>query len=168
MNDLDQAIAHNLSAAIGWLELGNAREALAELEKVPAEFRHIPAVLELRWMLHSTESDWEHALEIAEELLETAPDEPSNWLHYAYALRRASGGGLEAAWDALSPALGKFPSEPAIAYNLACYACRLGRTQAARDLLARSFQTSRKSSLKKMALADSDLEELWDEIKSWE
>jgi hypothetical protein len=50
-----------------------------------------------------------------------------SWIHQAYALRRMTGGGIKAAWDARLPAADRFPSQPMIAFNLACYACQLGR-----------------------------------------
>jgi len=36
-------------------------------------------------------------------------------------------GGAKAAWDALLPAADKFPNNPNIPYNLACYACQMNK-----------------------------------------
>src|SRR6266487_2080763 len=116
--------AHFLSAAFGWFELGNLPEAKAELERIAPALRQHPLVLEIRWLIHAQEKNWEEGLVVACALVEAAPERPSGWLHRAYALRRVKNGGLQAAWDALLPAFDKFPGEPTIAYNLACYACK--------------------------------------------
>jgi Tfp pilus assembly protein PilF len=86
-------------------------------------------------------------------------------LHRAYALRRAPGGGLPQAWDALLPAAGKFPEEPVAAYNLSCYACQMQQLDRARHWLQRAIKTGGKDAIKKMALADDDLKPLWEEIR---
>ena len=75
------------------------------------------------------------------------------------------GGGLQAAWDALLPAFEKFPKEPTIPYNLACYACQLRRLDEARQWLERAVKIAGKEKIKFMALNDDDLEPLWQEIK---
>ena len=50
MKALEPPDSHYVSAATGWLELGNSREAAAELEAVaPALGRH-PAVLQITLM----------------------------------------------------------------------------------------------------------------------
>ena len=105
------------------------------------------------------------ALEIACFELKVAPHESSGWLHRAYALRRASDGGLSQAWDALLPAAKMFPAEPIIAYNLSCYACQMQQLDIARHWLNRAVAAGQKEAIKKMALADADLQPLWTEIK---
>jgi Flp pilus assembly protein TadD len=154
-----------LNAATGWLELGNPSEARAELERISPPQRRHPDVLELEWAVAATQNDWPLALAPARELMDRAPERPSAWLHYSYALRRVPDGGLEAAWDALLPAAERFPQEPTIAYNLACYACQLGRVELARDWLRRAVHTGGKITIKAMALDDIDLEPLWAEIR---
>jgi len=155
-----------LSAAVGWNELGLPAEAEAELGKIAAENQCHPDVLEVRWLLLVQDRRWDAALEITRVLLKNAPDRSSGWLHQAYALRRASTGGLQQAWDALLPAYKKFPREPTIPYNLACYACQLQQLDDARTWLRRAFKIGDKEKLRALALADDDLKPLWDEIKS--
>src|ERR1017187_3279090 len=48
MKPLEPPDSHHLSAAIGWLGLGNWREANEELEKITSELRGHPDVLEVR------------------------------------------------------------------------------------------------------------------------
>jgi hypothetical protein len=69
------------------------------------------------------------------------------------------------AWGALLPAAAKFPEEPVIAFNLSCYACQLRELESARLWLQRAVKSGGKDAIKKMALADDDLEPLWPEIK---
>ena len=47
------------------------------------------------------------ALRVARLLVQKAPKRATGWLHQSYALRRAPEGGLEAAWDALLPAVAR-------------------------------------------------------------
>src|ERR1700756_2704128 len=112
MEALKPPNTHYLSAAEGWLELGNAAEARAGLARIDESLQKHPKVLEVRWALCAHENDWTQALAIANELLLLAPEAPFAWLHCAYAVRRVPGGGLEAAWNALFPALEKFPDAP--------------------------------------------------------
>jgi len=67
----------------------------------------------------------------------------------------------------LLPAAETFPGEPTIPYNLSCYACQLQRLAEARTWLRRAFQLGDKDKLKAMALADPDLQPLWEEIREF-
>jgi Flp pilus assembly protein TadD len=162
---LEPPDSHRLDAAIGWLGLGCADDARAELAKISANNQKRPDVLEVRWTICAHEQQWSDALEIAGAELVTAPDESSGWLHRAYALRRVSDGGLSQAWDALLPAAKKFPAEPIIAYNLSCYACQMQKLDTAREWLHRAVAAGKKEVIKQMALNDDDLKLLWAEIK---
>jgi Flp pilus assembly protein TadD len=159
MNKLEPPDTHYFLAAIGWLELGNVVEARTELAQIS------PDVLELRWSLAAEQKRWEEALEVARALLRRAPKRSSGWLHQAYALRRVPDGGVQKAWEALLPAFDKFPKEATIPFNLSCYACQLGQLDAARDWLTRAVAVSGKEKVMAMALNDSDLKPLWDEIR---
>ncbi len=152
-------------AALGWLELGRPQDAVAELDRLAAEYQQLSEVLKVRWAAAAALRDWDEALRLAEELLARSPDQAQHWLHRAYALRRARSGGLEQAWEALRPAADKFPNEPIIAYNLACYACQMGRLAEARQWLARALEVGDRTELIQMALRDSDLQPLWEEIR---
>ena len=165
MSRIEPPDSHHCSAAIGWLELGNADEALADLHRVSARNRHHPDVLEIRWAVLAHQKDWTAALEAARTILRVSPKRSSGWLHCAYALRRVPEGGLQAAWDALLPAFIKFPEEPVIPFNLACYACQLDRLDDARVWLDRAFQIGSEADIRDMALHDADLKPLWDEIR---
>lgn len=164
---LEPCEVHRVNAAFGWLGLGSPTEARAELEAIaPAQQTH-PAVLEARWALCAHERTWREAMFVADCELAAAPERCSGWLHRAYALRRVEGGGLAQAWEALLPAADKFPKEPVIAYNLACYACQMKELDLCREWLNRAMEAGGREAIKKMALEDEDLQPLWREIAEY-
>jgi tetratricopeptide (TPR) repeat protein len=165
MQDLKPPETHFLNAAEGWLGLSNLAEAKVELARIGAARQCHPDVLEVRWHICHEEGHWDEALQIARQLLHAAPDRSSGWLHQAYALRRVADGGIRQAWNALLPAFDKFPKEPIICYNLSCYACQMKQLEAAWVWLKRATVMAGKQNIKEMALRDSDLEPLWEEIR---
>ncbi len=154
-----------VSGALGWLGLGNAVEARAELAQISPAQRQHPDVLEVQWLVCAEQQEWAEGLQVARRLIDVAPERVSGWLHQAYALRRIPGGTIQQAWDALLPVYSKFPKEPIVPYNLACYACQLGQLDAARVWLKKAFAINATEELKKQALGDSDLEPLWGELR---
>lgn len=166
MERLEPPASHYVSAALGWLELGNLAEARAELDQLHADLQEHPDVLEVRWLLCAEEARWEEGLRVARALLASAPERAAGWLHLAYALRRVPEGGIKKAWEALLPAFDKFPKEALISYNLSCYACQMQQLEAARVWLKRALVIGGKERYKRMALEDKDLEPLWQEIKT--
>jgi tetratricopeptide (TPR) repeat protein len=164
MDALQAPESYFVSAAEGWLELGNIAEALAELTHIQETLQSHPEVLQVRWAICVHEKNWPMALEVSRALLELYPHLSVGWLHRAYAIRRVPEGGLQAAWDALFPVLEKFADTAIIPYNLACYACQMGQLDQARELLSRAIKTGRKNQIKQLALDDSDLKPLWPEI----
>lgn len=159
--------SHHLAAALGWLELGCPSDALTELEKISPDWLGHPAVLEIRWAVHSQAKDWEAALPVARALTQAAPDRADGWLHQSYALRRVAGGGLQAAFDLLRPAADRFPEDWLIAYNLACYSCQLQQPDVAGEWLLRASAKGDKKQIIQMALDDPDLLPLRDQIRNF-
>jgi predicted Zn-dependent protease len=162
---LEPPHTHIIRASEGWIELGNAKEAAAELDLLPLELQQHPDVIELRWSIEAHSGRWETALSHARALVKLAPERASGWLHQAYALRRVTAGGLKKAWEALLPAASKFPKEATIPYNLSCYACQMDQLDAARVWLKRAAAVAGKKQIREMALLDQDLEPLWEEIR---
>jgi predicted Zn-dependent protease len=165
MQPLEPPNTFHLSAASGWMELANLPEAWEELRKIPPALQNHPAVLEMRWQLHAQAKDWDQALEVAQVLVAYHPDRAQGWIHRAYAMRRAKAGGLQDAWDALLPAIQLFPDESVIPYNIACYAAQLGKVDEAWTWLQSAMNVGGAGPMKRMALADSDLEALWDRLR---
>lgn len=156
----------HLLEALGWSELNCPQEAAQELAKISPELAKHPVVLEARWQVAASAQAWEQALQCAEALVEVAPDNASGWLHRAYASRRVAGGGLQKAWDALRPAFDRFPSVMLIAYNLACYAAQMGRTEEAWDWYEKAEAVAEDvARVSEMALDDADLAPLWTRIR---
>jgi Flp pilus assembly protein TadD len=164
MKPLEPPDSHYVSAAAGWLGLGNAHEAAAELQAVaPALARH-PEVLLAWYDIHAHANRWDLASETASSLARATPEDPTAWTKLAYAIRRKPGGGIPPAKEILAAALQRFPSEVLIAYNLACYECQLGNLPQARDLLRQAFKLGDAAELKRMSLRDPDLAPLRPEI----
>ena len=70
----------------------------------------------------------------------------------------------EEARDNLLRVVDKFPDDPILRYNLACYECQLGRLEQAKGWLEKAFKLGDPKKIKLMALEDRDLEPLWREI----
>lgn len=154
-----------LSAAAGWLGLGNWKEALAELDKISPAARSHPEVAQARYGVCASAGQWDSAAEIAAALLERFPADPQVWISAAYATRRKPGGGIEQAKDILLRARRRFPKEAIIAYNLACYECQLNRLEEALQWLDRAFECGSPAAIRDLALRDDDLKPLWPNIK---
>ena len=165
MKPLEPPDSHHLSAAIGWLGLGNVAEAGAELEKIAPQFQSHPDVLAVQFDIHAQAGRWDAAAEIAGTLTQLEPEEPGAWVSLAYATRRKAGGGIPQARTILIQAQQTFPKEKIIAYNLACYDCQLGDLNAARSWLEKACALGDARKIKHMALQDPDLEPLWPDIR---
>ncbi len=161
MKPLEPPDSHHLSAAMGWLELGNLAEAGSELEQIVPPFRSHPHVLVTRYEICAKAGEWDAAAEIARTLTQLEPHRPGAWISLAYAVRRKPGGGIPEARAILVQARQAFPEEQIIAYNLACYECQLGDLTAARSWLAKARALGDANRVKLMALEDPDLKPLW-------
>ena len=152
----------HLEAAAGWIQLGDYDAANDELENIRAEWRAHPDVLDLRWFIYSHHEQWDACLNIATAIVKMASDRVWGWVHKAYALRRATGGGMEKAKPVLLEAAKLFPGDSMIQYNLACYCAQLGQLDAAQEHLGKSYELGDAKQIKLMALDDEDLKPLWE------
>jgi tetratricopeptide (TPR) repeat protein len=152
----------HLQAAQGWFELGNHLEANEELEQITPENRAHPGVLEIRWQIYAKAKKWEAALDIASALIQLAPEHPFGWVHRSFCLHELER--TEEARDNLLRAVDKFPGDPVVQYNLACYECQLGRFEQAKNWLQKAFELGDARRMKLAALEDPDLEPLWKDI----
>ena len=150
---LDSTDHRSLSAAVGYAELGMFPEAEDELDSIAPNLQHLPEVLGVRMELHSKQERWDWMRELASSLMRTNPDDPQWVISYAYATRRAHC--LEAARDVLRAASSKFPNEPTIHYNLACYECQLGNLETSKLYLEDAFRLH--PGFRESALKDPDL-----------
>jgi tetratricopeptide (TPR) repeat protein len=153
-----------VNAAMGWLELGNPKEALSELQQISPMYASHPDVLEVKWHIWARMDRWDCSLPIAKTICEVAPDRPQGWLHQAVSLYRLKK--TEEAWNLLLPMADKFPQSWVIPYDLACYACQLGKLEEGRAWLRKAFRLGEAEEVRSAALSDPDLEQLWPEIES--
>lgn len=159
MNSLAHPDSLYLSAAQGWFELGNSVEAAAELDRITPAAREHPDVLELRWQMAVKKRDWVEALSIAEALCRLAPQSAFGWIHRSYCLHELKR--TEEALNSLIPLAEKFPDDWLIRYNLACYACQLGRFPDANEWLMRAIEVGDALEINKLASEDPDLTPLF-------
>ena len=89
-DDLEPGDSHRVRAALGWLELGNAKEARAELSDLSEAAKIHPDVLEILWAICSEAKDWEEALSWADALVENHPERSSGWIRPHNDFRSAS------------------------------------------------------------------------------
>jgi tetratricopeptide (TPR) repeat protein len=157
--DLTPPDSLHLRAAQGWLELGNAIEANAELEKIAPQLRAHPEVLKLRWEACAAVKNWPAALDIAAALIQLQPEEPLGWVHRSFALHELKR--TAEARDNLLRVVDRFSRDGTMRYNLACYECQLGNLKRARDWLEKAFQMPNGSELRLAAVQDPDLQPLW-------
>lgn len=165
MKELAFPDRHHVLAAEGWLDLGRPEWAMDELRGASAAARGLPVVRNLEWRVLADLRDWPAALAVARAFVEEHPSEVAGWLHRSFALHEMQR--TREAMDALAPAAGRFPEEPVVRYNLACYACRLGDLDAARRWLGDVVRLKGVAYLKSMALEDADLALLHEEIRKW-
>jgi predicted Zn-dependent protease len=144
---------HNLRAALGFLELGDPDSAWEELEAIPAEERAHPVVLRMRVRIYRAKRRWMEMAEVARHLTQIEPGQPSHWTDRACAERRHAG--IAVAEKTLLEALGRFPNQGIIYYNLACYSAVDGRLKEAKSLLNKAIGLD--PVFKGLAIDDEDL-----------
>ncbi|HEY2711401.1 MAG TPA: hypothetical protein VGI60_02720 [Chthoniobacterales bacterium] len=147
----------HLQAAIGYLELGMAAEANAELEEINSSRRQHPDILAARVGIYRVLRKWELMRTTAEKLVVWNPREPSHFVDLAYATRRARS--LLEAHAVLTYAAELHPKDPVIQFNLACYESQLGSMSDAKKHLAHATKLDKRFGL--IALEDPDLRPLW-------
>lgn len=126
-----------LLAAQGYLELGMAEEALAELSSLATPESNDPDILELRLHVLMQAKRWQDALAAAEELLRSRPAAVPAYIHGAFALhelRRTA-----EARDLLLKGPEELRKDPTFHYNIGCYEAVLGNREAALLSLRKSF-----------------------------
>jgi len=156
MQELEPPDSHILQAVLGWLELGNVKEARAEWRQIQPENRRHPDAMEVYWQLLAVERNWSAALSVAEKMRASFPHRPAGWICQSYTLHEMNR--TQEALERLRAVAERFPREGTIPYNLACYACRLGALEEAQNWLRRAIGI--KNRFRDLALVDPDLEAL--------
>lgn len=126
-----------LLAAQGYLELGMAEEALAELSSIAEIGSRDPDIIEMRLHILMQAMRWTEALATARELMELNPRAVPAYIHGAFALhelRRTA-----EARDFLLRGPEELRKDPTFHYNIGCYEAVLGNREAALRSLEQSF-----------------------------
>ncbi len=159
---LNTTTQHHLSAATGWLDLGNHVEAHKELEKLPHNQRAHPQALKLRCRIYRQAEKWDYLAILAESCYSAHPQEAQFLIDWAWAEFRQ--GRRERAAVVLLHESHRFPSSEQLAYDLAIVLASLDRLPEARDWLARAFEVaSEPEKVKLRALEEAELRAVWTE-----
>src|SRR5436305_2804222 len=151
-----------LESAKGWIILGDLKEAIRDLDRIAVKWQKHADVLEVRFTIYSKARKWIVCMELAAAMLDLAPDRPTAWINSASTLHHLKQ--TEDAWNALYSVRERFPNVPAIPYNLACYAARLGKIEDSQRWLRKAVALGGPQ-FKKMALGEEDLKPLWNNIR---
>ena len=162
MAALSSTATLHFQAAHDFLKIGNPSGAQQAIDQIGPEDLEHPDILEIRWELAAQAQQWDLALQLAKTLCQLAPENEFAWLWQACSLHEL--GRDQEAYDTLVAASERFPKSPAIAYNLACCACRLGRPADAWPWLTKAIGNGGRAEVKLMALSDPDLAPLLDQI----
>jgi len=107
-------------------------EAQAELERIDPSCRDLPELLAARIPVYRALEKWDVMAIVAKKLSEWRPDEPRNFIDWAYAARR--GESIHQAHAILMRAAGLHPSDATIQFNLACYEAELRNLDGSENL----------------------------------
>ena len=152
----------HLSAATGWMQLGNTDEALVDLDKISDQHRGHYEVLHIEWHIHAQRKAWERCAELGGYMVEQYPKSSAGWINQAnslFYLNRSHD-----AYQLLEPVAERFPKNEAIPYNLACYACQFGDIDLAFDWYLVAEKLGKTEKIREVALSDPDMKQLWDKI----
>jgi tetratricopeptide (TPR) repeat protein len=147
----------HLRAACSYIELGMFDEAQAEMEMIDPPCRALSEVLASRIPLYRVLAKWNLMAIVARKLTEWNPEEPDNFIDWAYAIRRAES--IHAAHAILKRGEDLHPADAKIQFNLACYEMQLGNVLKAKAHLKCAVGIDPKFKL--VALEDPDLEPFW-------
>lgn len=162
MPRLDHVDKLHLRAAEGWIDLGNVREALKELEGIPRPKRTHRKVLELQYQVCVASNQWDGAVRTASHICKLHGD-PDGWVHLANAIDRS--GRTPEARMLLILVSKQFQTHFLMAYTLARLSCRLAYLKEAQAWFEKAFELGDIIAIKDMAMSDPDMAPLWSEIQ---
>jgi len=123
--------------------------------------RAVPEVLAVRVAIYYGLKKWDLLQVVAQRLAEFDVQNIDWVVSYAYATRRVES--IEAAKKILLDAEQRFPNEPAISYNLACYEAQLNNIEVAKQYLKRTFELN--PDWRTQASEHEDLKPLWNSLQ---
>lgn len=137
----------HFSAAMGWFELGDSREAGIEISKLSYYLQSQPDVLLLKCKVYEHANQWGDARIIAKQLINLIPDELQGWLTLAKSISHLETDGCQAAIACLRSAEKIFSSNWRYFLTLAHYAILLGDTENAREWVWASMRLGGEESM---------------------
>lgn len=146
-----------LEYARGYITLGLAKQARDELAAIPKLEQASIEVQELWVDVLMELKAWKRVVRMAALVCEKRPKNERSWIAWAYALRELQR--IEEAQDVLWRAEKRYGQNSGVLhYNLACYACLLGKHDEAEARLKRAMTMD--ESWREAALDDPDLKDL--------
>ncbi len=162
-SNLERADQFYLSAASGWIGLGDLASARAELKQLSAAAQNHPQA----WMVQSeyyfASNEWDRLALLSDQLVRKFPEHEQLWVNRSYALHELKR--TREAFDALLLAVEKFPEAWLLRYNLACYCAQMSLKEEAVKWLLRAVTLGSKKEVKAMALDDPDLEPIREAVR---
>ena len=158
MARLDRSDELHLEAARGWLGLSDWKAANDELDSITPTMRAHPSVLHTRILVCIAAEKWDLMHETAQALLLKLPLDGLVYTYAGMALDRLNR--TQEAYDLLASGMKRFPNQAQVHYDLACYACKIGRLDEAMRSLERAIDVSEKD-IRRQALDDPALKPLW-------
>jgi hypothetical protein len=107
--NLPLEIRRLLDEITGYIGLGMWNDAVAQLEKMPHEFRLLPAYMELRLLISEHFEKWDMAEVVEGHLAKSHPENAFYWIEWGRAARRSIS--LQRAIDVLLDAEKHHPNE---------------------------------------------------------
>lgn len=160
MKKLEHPDILHLRAADGWLGLGDYVSANNELDEITPELRAHPDVQLMRCRIYQAARKWDLIVPVAETLVQQMPKMSEAWIQRSYALHELKR--TEEAYDLLLPAAKLLPKMWVIRYNLACYACVMGKLKIAMERLKQAIDLAGEDEdIRLQALGDPDLKKIW-------
>jgi tetratricopeptide (TPR) repeat protein len=153
--DEKNADAYHFKAA--WVCLTELRpdQAAKHLEKLSDEARRDSNFSFLAETAFMATGDWEKLRELGEQQTKRCPEESRGWIIQGIGLEKM--GKIQEAYSLLLGVLLNFSKDFFVHYNLACFACRLGRNDEAWSLLKKSFSMTAPETFERWTLSDDDL-----------
>jgi len=151
----------HLLAASGYLELGLYKEAAKELDQIEVDKKLALEITLLQIEIFRLSKKWKQMQRFSETLIQKYPKESQWWILLGYATRRAVS--IKAAHEVLLQAEKLHPKEATIQFNLGCYECQLGNIELAKKYVHKAITLNK--DFQKLAVEDSDLEPLWQNIQ---
>jgi tetratricopeptide (TPR) repeat protein len=153
----DEKNADEFHLRAAWICLTELRPdaAAKHLEKLSDEAQNESFYFFLAENVSTAKGDW-HKLEgLGEQRIKRNPEDSRGWIIKGIGLQKM--GKIEEAYSLLLGVLPNFSNDFFVYYNLACFACCLGRNDEAWSLLEKSFPMTTLETFERWTLSDDDL-----------